>query len=64
VLIKAMIDSIRAWISGNSPDHRKETGRRQEALQLALTALLIEAANSDDRFDEAERGVISAGKPL
>ena len=54
-----MIDSIRAWISGNSPDHRKETGRRQEALQLALTALLIEAANSDDRFDETERGVIS-----
>ena len=54
-----MIDSIRAWISGNSPDHRKETGRRQEALQLALTALLIEAANSDDRFDQTERGVIS-----
>jgi hypothetical protein len=59
VLIKAMIDSIRAWISGNSPDHRKETGARQEALQLALTALLVEAANSDDRFDEAERDVIS-----
>jgi uncharacterized tellurite resistance protein B-like protein len=54
-----MIDSIRAWISGNWPDHRNETGRRQEALQLALTALLIEAANSDDRFDEAERGVVS-----
>jgi uncharacterized tellurite resistance protein B-like protein len=54
-----MIDSIRAWISGNSPDHRKETGGRQEAVQLALTALLIEAANSDDRFDETERGVIS-----
>jgi uncharacterized tellurite resistance protein B-like protein len=59
VLIKAMIDSIRAWISGNSPDHRKETGSRQEALQLALAALLIEAANSDDRFDQTERGVIS-----
>ena len=54
-----MIDSIRAWINGDWPDHRKETGRRQEALQLALTALLIEAANSDDRFDEAERGAIS-----
>jgi uncharacterized tellurite resistance protein B-like protein len=59
VLGNAMIDSIRAWISGSWPDHRKETGRRQEALQLALTALLIEAANSDDRFDETERGVIS-----
>jgi uncharacterized tellurite resistance protein B-like protein len=54
-----MMDSIRAWISGSWPDHRKETGRRQEALQLALAALLIEAANSDDRFDESERGVIS-----
>ena len=53
-----MIDSIRAWISGGWPDHRAETGRQHEALQLALTALLIEAANSDDRFDEAERGVI------
>jgi len=59
VLRRVMIDSIRAWISGSSPDHRKETGTRQDALQLALTALLIEAANSDDRFDEAERGVIS-----
>ena len=54
-----MIDSIRAWISGNSPDQRKETGGRQDAVQLALTALLIEAARSDDRFDEAERGVIA-----
>jgi len=54
-----MIDNSRAWISGNSPDHRKETGGRQEALQLALAALLIEAANSDDRFDQTERGVIS-----
>jgi uncharacterized tellurite resistance protein B-like protein len=54
-----MIDSIRAWISGGWPDHRGETGGQQEALQLALTALLVEAANSDDRFDQAERGVIA-----
>ena len=54
-----MIDSIRAWISGSWPDHRGETSRRQEALQLALAALLVEAANSDDRFDEADRGVIA-----
>ncbi len=54
-----MIDSIRAWISGSWPDHREGTGRREEALQLALSALLVEAANSDDRFDEAERGVIA-----
>ena len=49
-----MIDSIRAWISGSWPDHRGETGKRQEAVQLALAALLVEAANSDDRFDEAD----------
>jgi uncharacterized tellurite resistance protein B-like protein len=54
-----MIDSIRAWISGSSPDHRGETGGQQKALQLALAALLVEAANSDDRFDEAERGLIA-----
>jgi len=59
MLGKAMIDSIRAWISGGWPDHRDEVGRRQEALQVALTALLIEAAYSDDRFDEAERAVIA-----
>lgn len=58
VLGKAMIDSIRAWISSSWPDHREETGG-QEALQLALAALLVEAANSDDRFEEAERGVIA-----
>jgi uncharacterized tellurite resistance protein B-like protein len=54
-----MIDSIRAWISGGRPDGRQETGRRRDELQLALTALLIEAAYSDDRFDPAERGVIA-----
>ena len=59
MLGKVMIDSIRAWISGGWPDHRDEVGRRQEALQVALTALLIEAAYSDDRFDEAERAVIA-----
>jgi uncharacterized tellurite resistance protein B-like protein len=59
VLGRMMIDSIRAWISGGWPDHRGETGGQQEALQLALTALLVEAANSDDRFDQAERGVIA-----
>jgi uncharacterized tellurite resistance protein B-like protein len=53
-----MIESIRAWISGGWPDRREDRDTRQEALQVALTALLIEAAYSDDRFDEAERGVI------
>jgi uncharacterized tellurite resistance protein B-like protein len=59
MLGKAMIDSIRAWISSSWPDYRDEVGRRQEALRVALTALLIEAAYSDDRFDEAERAVIT-----
>jgi uncharacterized tellurite resistance protein B-like protein len=51
-----MFDSLLAWISG-APDDG--SSRRQEELHLALTALLIEAAHSDDRFDEAERAVIA-----
>lgn len=58
MLGKVMIDSIRAWISGDRPDGANVSGRRDE-LQLALTALLIEAAQSDDRFDLAEREVIA-----
>jgi uncharacterized tellurite resistance protein B-like protein len=53
-----MIDSIRAWISGSRLDGGEKSGRRDE-LQLALTALLIEAAFSDDHFDEAERTTIA-----
>ena len=49
-----MIDSIREWISGG----RREIGRQNDELELALTALLVEAAYSDDRFDEAERAII------
>jgi uncharacterized tellurite resistance protein B-like protein len=50
-----MIDSIRAWISGGRP----ESGGRRDEVQLALTALLIEAAYSDDHFEQAEREVIA-----
>jgi uncharacterized tellurite resistance protein B-like protein len=56
MLGKTMIDSIRAWISGAWPDRREDVGRQE--LQIALAALLIEAAYSDDRFDETERSVI------
>lgn len=49
-----MIDSIREWISGG----RREIGPQNDELRLALTALLVEAAYSDDRFDEAERAII------
>ena len=52
-----MIDSIRAWITGGAPAGRKQAHRGE--LQLALTALLIEAAYCDDRFDQAERSVIA-----
>ena len=54
-----MIDSIRAWITGSARHDREKTGWRQDDLQLALTALLIEAAYSDDHFDPAERAVIA-----
>jgi uncharacterized tellurite resistance protein B-like protein len=50
-----MIDNVRAWISGGRPDNRG----RQNEVQLALTALLIEAAYSDDHFDQAERAIIA-----
>ena len=53
-----MIDSIRAWIAGSGPDGRT-IGRGQSELELALTALLIEAAYSNDHFDEPERAVIA-----
>lgn len=53
-----MIDSIREWISGVWSDGREEAGRQPDELRLALTALLIEAAYSDDHFEEAERAVI------
>ena len=49
-----MIDSIREWMSGG----RREIGRQNDELQLALTALLVEIAYSDDGFDEAERAII------
>ena len=52
-----MIDSIREWIGGGRPDGRREFAQYDE-LRIALTALLIEAACSDDRFDEEERAVI------
>jgi uncharacterized tellurite resistance protein B-like protein len=58
VLGKTMIDSIRAWISGDQPG-RRQPGTGRDELQVALAALLIEAAYSDDRFDPSERVVIA-----
>lgn len=50
-----MIDSILDWLTGIPRDGAPPP----DELQLALTALLVEAAHSDDRFDEAERTVIA-----
>jgi uncharacterized tellurite resistance protein B-like protein len=50
-----MIDSILGWLSGSG----SEAGRTsRDELQLALAALLVEAAASDDHFDGRERAVI------
>jgi uncharacterized tellurite resistance protein B-like protein len=51
-----MIDSILGWLAGTSPGN--DGGPRDE-LQLALAALLIEAADSDHHFDGNERTVIA-----
>ncbi len=55
---KVMIDTIRAWLSGASPDRGAGAVRRPDELEIALAALLIEAAYSDDHFDQAERAII------
>jgi uncharacterized tellurite resistance protein B-like protein len=51
-----MIESILGWLAGGAPGDR--VGSPDE-LQLALAALLIEAAGSDDHFEETERAVIA-----
>jgi len=50
-----MIESLLGWLTGAAPNG---SGRPRDELQLALTALLVEAADSDDHFDESERAVI------
>ena len=54
-----MIEGIRAWINGSWTDCQDRPGGQPDGLKLALTALLIEAANCDDRFDQAEREAIT-----
>lgn len=51
-----MIGSIFEWLTGTTPT---SAAGSPEPLQLALTALLVEAAHSDHHFDEAERGKIA-----
>lgn len=67
-----MIDNILAWLKGEAAadgaaaagaDPREGRPQRRpvprDELQLALSALLVEAAYSDDHFDPAERAVIA-----
>ncbi|MBV9858676.1 MAG: TerB family tellurite resistance protein [Alphaproteobacteria bacterium] len=52
-----MIEQILGWFSGDPAS--EITGRSRDELQLALSALLVEVAHSDDRFDEKERAVVA-----
>jgi len=55
-----MFDHIIEWFTGASPEGDTGRSRRpRDELQLALGALLVEAAHSDDNFDHRERTVIS-----
>jgi uncharacterized tellurite resistance protein B-like protein len=49
-----MIDRLRAWLA----EEGDEPTPAPDELQLAVAALLIEAAQVDDRFDASERSVI------
>ena len=50
-----MFDRLRAWLEDTG---QAQTGGRDE-LQLAVAALLIEAARVDDALGDAERTVIA-----
>jgi uncharacterized tellurite resistance protein B-like protein len=49
-----MIDNILSWLAG---DADVATAKPMQ-LQVALAALLVEAAQSDEHFDDCERDVI------
>jgi uncharacterized tellurite resistance protein B-like protein len=50
-----MFDHIRALLSGESSPHAPKTGSQ---LQIAVAALMVQAATMDDTFDAAERTAI------
>jgi len=54
-----MIEAIRAWLNGTLAHGGERAARGQHELEIALTALLIEAAYSDNHFDQAERSIIA-----
>lgn len=51
-----MIESIIGWLTGAPFDGGTAA---QNELELALAALLVEAAHGDHRFDEKERTVVA-----
>jgi uncharacterized tellurite resistance protein B-like protein len=51
-----MIDSILGWLTGVPSDG---AAAPRDELQLALAALLVEAAHSHDHFDDRERAVVA-----
>jgi uncharacterized tellurite resistance protein B-like protein len=51
-----MIESILGWLTGAPSDGGTQS---RDELQLALAALLVEAAHSHDHFDERERAVVA-----
>jgi len=55
MLGNAMIDRLKAWLA--EPDRPRGGGA--DELRLAVAALLIEAAHTDDHFGEAERAVVA-----
>lgn len=50
-----MIDSLRQLLNGGSPD---PAGDARGSVEVALAALLVEAANADRHFDATERATI------
>ncbi|HZS82428.1 MAG TPA: TerB family tellurite resistance protein [Stellaceae bacterium] len=52
-----MFDEIKAWLEGSGKP-AEGGGDKNRELRLAVAALLVEAAQIDDRFSEDERKVI------
>jgi uncharacterized tellurite resistance protein B-like protein len=51
--MRVMFDSVMKWLSGDT----RRPGEPED-LQVAIVALLVQAARLDDRFDASERAAI------
>src|SRR6185437_16074262 len=54
MLGNAMIDRLKAWLA----EPERPRGGSADEVRLAVAALLVEAAHTDDHFGEAERAVV------